>query len=160
MKENYITIMIESLQNKVGILDSIIQKNEEQTKILQSENTDWDAFDRNADEKSELIEKMDKLDVGFDQLFAKVENELSSAEGKQQYKTQIHKMQDLITKITEKSVSIQRVEARNKQLVEKRFTESHQRFGQSRSTSRVAMDYYKNMQQTHIVSAAFLDQKK
>ncbi len=160
MEENYITIMIESLQNKADVLDQIIHKNEEQTRILQSEITDWDAFDRNADEKSDLIEKLDKLDVGFDQLFAKVESELGSPAGKQRYKEQIRKMQELITKITEKSVSIQRVEVQNKQLVEKRFAESHQRFGQSRSTSRVAMDYYKNMQQTHVVSAAFLDQKK
>lgn len=160
MEENYIIIMIESLQKKLAVLDRIIQCNEEQTEILKEENTDWDEFDRNADEKVGLIDQMDRLDQGFDQVFAEIEPLLTSPEGKQQYREQIRQMQELIGQITEKSVSIQATEARNKQLVEQRFTQSHQRFGQSRNSSRIARDYYKSMQQTQFVSPAFLDSKK
>ena len=160
MEQNYIMIMLDSLQKKSGVLDNIIKKNEEQTEILKEENTDWDAFDRNADEKSELIDKMDQLDEGFEDLFEKVKATIETPEGKQKYAIQIKAMQKLISEITEKSVTIQAAETRNKQLVEKCFKQSHQRIGQSRNTSRVARDYYKNMQQTHVVPPAFLDSKK
>jgi hypothetical protein len=59
----------------------------------------------------------------------------------------------------EKSASIQAAEVRNKALIEKRFAESHQRIGQSRTSSRIARDYYKNMQQAQVVAPAFLDKK-
>ncbi|MCR5418315.1 MAG: flagellar protein FlgN [Lachnospiraceae bacterium] len=152
--------MIESLQNKIAVLDEIIIKNDDQTKILNQDDVDWDSFDRNADEKLELIERMDKLDEGFERLFEKIKELLGTEEGKRAYARQIRTMQSQISIITEKSVSIQAVEARNKQLVEQKFSQSHKRLGQSRNTSRVAMDYYKNMQQTHVVTPAFLDSKK
>ena len=160
MDENYIIIMIESLQNKIDVLDQIIRCNDQQTEILKDEVTDWDAFDRNADEKAALIEQMNKLDQGFDQVFAEIEGLLVSSDGKTKYREQIRRMQSLISQITERSVSIQSTEARNKQLVERRFAQSHQRFGQSRNSSRVARDYYRNMQQTQVVSPTFLDSKK
>lgn len=160
MEENYIIIMIESLQKKISVLEHISEKNEEQTKILSAEETDWDAFDRNADEKSELIEQLDRIDEGFEKLFHNVESLLTTTDGRARFKEQIKQMQGLINTITEKSVAIQAVEARNKQMVEKRFAQSHQRLGKSRNSSKVARDYYKNMQQTQFVSPAFLDSKK
>ncbi len=160
MEEKYIIIMIESLQKKLTVLDHISQKNDEQTKILNEEQTDWEAFDRNADEKSELIEQLDQIDEGFELLFEKIKSAIASETGKSRYKKQIEQMQDLIERITEKSVSIQAVEVRNKQMVEKRFMQSHQKFGFSRNSSRIARDYYKNMQQTQVVTPAFLDSKK
>lgn len=159
MEQDYVNIMIDSLQKKIVVLDAIIRKNEEQNKIVMTENTDWDAFDKNADEKSELIDKIEEIDQGFDSLFKKVETVLQSPSGKQIYREQITKMQKLITLITEKSVAIQAAEARNKILIEKRFTESHQRIGQSRTSSKVARDYYRNMQQAQVVAPAFLDKK-
>ena len=160
MDNNYISIMIESLQEKIKILDEIILKNREQADILNVEETDWDAFDENADAKGLLIDRMDDLDKGFDNLFEQVKAALSGDEGRKKYAGQIKTMQELIRSITEKSVEIQASESRNKQLVEKRFAQSHQRIGRSRNTSRAAMDYYKNMQNTHVVTPAFLDSKK
>lgn len=159
MEDNYIIIMVEVLQEKLGVLEQIIAKNDEQTEILKEEQTDWDAFDRNADEKAKLIDQMGELDAGFDRVFVKVESILSSDEGMTTYRSQIKQMQDLIRQITEKSVSIQATEARNKQLVEQRFTQTHKRFGQSRNSSRIARDYYRTMQQTQVIPPAFLDKK-
>ncbi len=159
MEQDYVNIMIDSLQKKIDVLDAIIRKNEEQNKIVATDITDWDTFDKNADEKSELIDKIEEIDQGFDSLFKKVETVLQSPFGKQTYRDQIAKMQQLITLITEKSVAIQAAEVRNKTLIEKRFAESHQRIGQSRTSSKVARDYYRNMQQTQVVAPAFLDKK-
>lgn len=160
MEQNYVNIMVDSLHKKADILDAIIQKNEEQKTILAKDITDWDEFDKNADEKSDLIDRIEELDQGFDSLFEKVRVLLESPSGKQIYGNQIKQMQSLITQITEKSVTIQTAESRNKTLIEKRFAESHQRIGQSRTSSRIARDYYKNMLQTNVVAPAFLDSKK
>ncbi len=160
MEEKYIKIIMDSLLKKIGVLDSIIQKNEEQTNILKEEETDWDAFDRTVDDKATMIDQMEELDKGFDELFAKVKSVLETPTGKKRFAIQIREMQNMIRQITEKSVSIQAAEVRNKQLVEQCFSRSHQKIGQSRSSGRVAMDYYKNMQQTHVVTPAFLDSKK
>ncbi len=160
MEEKYIMIMLDSLQKKSGVLSDIIKKNGEQSQILKEEETDWDAFDRNADEKMELIERIDELDEGFDQLFEKVKMLLESQEGKDRYGEQIRRMQQLIREITDKSTSIQATESRNKKLVEQRFQQSRQKIGQSRNSSRIVRDYYRNMQQTQVVPPAFLDNKK
>ena len=160
MEQNYVNIMVDSLHKKIDILDAIIIKNDEQRQIVENADTDWDSFDRNADEKSELIEKMEELDQGFDNLFARVKDLLESPSGKQVYSRQIKEMQSLIKQITEKSVAIQSAESRNKSLIEKRFSESHQRIGKTRTSSRIARDYYKNMQQAQVVAPAFLDSKK
>ena len=152
--------MLDSLQKKSEVLSDIIKKNGEQSQILKEEETDWDAFDRNADEKMELIGQLDELDEGFDQLFERVKTLLESQEGKARFGEQIRKMQELIREITDKSASIQATEARNKQLVEQRFQQSRQKIGQSRNSSRIARDYYRNMQQMQVVSPAFLDNKK
>ncbi len=160
MEQNYIGIMIESLQKKLNVLAQIEGKNKEQEVLLQGDSVEWDAFDRSTDEKAELIEEMDRLDEGFEQLYSRVEEKISTPEGKQACKPQIKQMQELIAAITEKSVSIQASEARNKKLVEDQFARSKQKIGQSRNSGRVAMDYYKNMQQTHVVEPAFWDSKK
>ena len=61
MEQKYIMIMLDSLQKKSEVLSDIIKKNGEQSQILKEEETDWDAFDRNADEKMELIGQLDEI---------------------------------------------------------------------------------------------------
>ena len=57
MDNNYLDMMIQSLQKKVRILDGIIEKNKEQQKILEQEELDADAFEENVKSKSELVDR-------------------------------------------------------------------------------------------------------
>jgi hypothetical protein len=68
-------------------------------------------------------------------------------------------MQKLITQITEKSVSIQAEEERNKKLIESRFSREKSRIKSGRSQSRVALDYYNNMNKLNHVDSQFWDKK-
>ena len=160
MGKQYLSIMEQSLEKKIGILDQIITKNEEQNAILKDPNMKWEDFDENANCKMQLIEEIDKLDEGFEDLFERVKDELESPNGKEKYAAEVLRMQNLIRQITEKSASIQAQEARNKTLVEQYFQQSRERIRKGRTSSKAAMDYYKSMSQTSFTQAHFLDNKK
>ena len=120
MAENqYIAIMLQSLQKKEKVLNSIIQINKRQKEELENPSLDPDDFDKTVEEKSELIEQLELLDNGFEKLYEKVREELQA--NKELYKEEILQMQNSIRALTEKSMEIQTQEARNKQLMEQKF---------------------------------------
>jgi hypothetical protein len=120
----------------------------------------WEDFDENANCKMQLIEEIDKLDEGFEDLFDRVKEQLDAPGGKEKYAAEILRMQELIRRITEMSASIQAQEARNKTLVEQYFQQSRERIRKGRTSSKAAMDYYKSMSQTSFTQPHFLDNKK
>lgn len=156
----YVNIMVDSLKQKNSILDQIIQETQNQMDILKQGAIDFDAYDVKVDKKTELIYNLERLDDGFDGLYNKVQETLSSEDGKKQYRNEILSMQQLIAAITEKSTTIQALEARNKQMLETGFANARKQLGSSRNTSRAAMDYYRNMRQTNALPPQFLDSKK
>ena len=158
MTENYLTLLEESLRKKLQVMDEIQQYNLRQQQIFQSEEVDIDRFDEYVDEKGALIEKLNSLDNGFESLYAKVAKELS--ENRDQYKDQIKVLQELVTKVTETSVSIQAQEARNKKLIEDFFQKTRDDLRMGRKSSKAAYDYYKNMSKSSVVLPQFMDSKK
>ena len=66
MGNDYLSIMIQSLQKKRKVLDEIIEKNKEQRRILEQEDLDADAFEQNVKLKSDLVDQIDFLDEGFE----------------------------------------------------------------------------------------------
>lgn len=158
MTENYLTLLEESLRKKLQVMDEIQQYNLRQQQIFQSEEVEIDRFDEYVDEKGALIEKLNSLDNGFESLYAKVAKELS--ENRDQYKDQIKVLQELVTKVTETSVSIQAQEARNKKLIEDFFQKTRDDLRMGRKSSKAAYDYYKNMSKSSVVLPQFMDSKK
>lgn len=160
MEKQYLSIMEQSLEKKIEILDKIIEKNKAQTEILNDPDMKWEDFDKNANQKMELIEEIDRLDEGFEDLFERVKEEIQSPGGKEKHAQSILRMQNLIQQITDKSVSVQAQEARNKALVEKYFQANREKIRQGRTSSKAALDYYKSMSQTVVSQPHFLDNKK
>lgn len=158
MTKNYLTLLEESLQSKLQVMDEIQQYNLRQQEIFQSEEVDMDRFDEYVEEKGNLIEKLSSLDNGFERLYAKVAKEL--ADNRDQYKDQIKRLQELVTKVTETSVTIQAQEARNKKLIEDFFQRARDGIRNDRKTSKAAYDYYKNMSKSSVVLPQFMDKKK
>ncbi len=159
MTDNYIQIMIESLEKKAAKLDEIIEKNKEQAELLKEEEFSVELFDRNVEEKAVLIEQLEMLDIGFDRMYEHVKEDLASETGKAAYRNEIKRMQQLISELTEKSVSIQAQESRNKQMVEGAFKSEREKIKALKLGSKAAIDYYKNMNHTNFVSPQFVDQK-
>lgn len=158
MTENYLTLLEESLRSKLQVLDEIQQYNLRQQEIFQAEEVDIDRFDEYVEEKGNLIDKLNSLDNGFESLYAKVSKQLS--ENRDQYKDQIKLLQELVTQVTESSVSIQAQEARNKKLIEDFFRKTREDLGMGRKSSKAAYDYYKNMSKSAVVLPQFMDSKK
>lgn len=159
MQENsYIQVLIQSLHQKVEALDSIIEKNKEQYEILSAEEADMEAFDQNVREKSEFIDKIIFLDDGFQEIYARVKEELDA--NKQSHAEEIRQMKELIAKITERSMKVQAQEQRNKELAGMQFSKARKKIRQVKAGSKVASQYYQSMQQLNVVDPQFMDKKK
>ena len=156
--ENYLKILEDSLQEKISVLEEISQYNQEQEELLKKQDVSLEELDDNMSKKDELIEKLTGLDQGFESLYERIKEQLLG--GKDAYKVQIKKLQDLISQVTEQSVSIQAQEARNKKLVEKYFSEERIQLKHDRQTSKAAYNYYKNMSNTNVMPPQYMDQKK
>lgn len=158
MIENYLTILEDSLRQKVSVLDEIAECNTVQEQLLEQESLSLEEFDEYVDKKDVLIQKLNKLDEGFESLYEKIREQL--LEDKETYKEQISRIQQLISQVTEKSVSIQAQEARNRKAVEDYFTNEKQQLRQGRQSSKAAYDYYRSMNNANVVPPQFMDKKK
>ena len=158
MDKLYLTILMESLEKKIRILDQIIMADQEQREALEDPNLDPDDFDRIVEKKAEFIDQLEQLDAGFEEVFARVKEELDG--NREQYKEQIHIMQDLIRKITDKSLLIQKQEAQNKELMEKKFTAVRSQAREVRKSQKIVNQYYKNMMKNNYNDPQFTDNKK
>ncbi|MBR4981041.1 MAG: flagellar protein FliT [Lachnospiraceae bacterium] len=158
MMTSYLQILQDSLIKKYELLCKIEAKSLEQSHMLKSQNVEMSQVDFNMDEKAKLIEEVLSLDNGFESIYEKIRTELLP--NKEQYKTQIVTLQKLIGKVTEKSTSIQAIEARNKAQMDIFFSNQKKELQGKRNAMSVARDYYQNMNKVKHVSPQFLDQKK
>lgn len=157
MLDNYLNILRESLEKKLEVLGHIEEISRVQAEILKKETLDMEAFDRTVDEKDSFVTELIKLDEGFEALYDRIKEELAG--NKSSYAVQIKHLQDLITKITDKNVSIQAEENRNKAMLERHFAKERQGLGKVRKSSNAAYGYYKNMSGKQ-ADSVFLDKKK
>lgn len=157
MVSKYMDMLVDCLEKKNQILDSLITINKKQTALIQDEDFSLSEFDKCVEEKGILIDNILKLDSGFEGLYNKVGRTV--ADNPAAYKEQLGKMQKLITEVTEKSVSIQAEEERNKAMIENRFNREKIRIKSGRSQSKVAMDYYNSMNKLNHVDSQFWDKK-
>ena len=100
MIENYLGILEESLEKKVLVLDEIEDYTAKQERLLKQEKVSMEELDANMEQKDGLIQKLTALDDGFETLYERVKEQLST--NKDAYKNQIKRIQELITKVTEK----------------------------------------------------------
>ena len=156
--DNYLKILEESLRKKLRVLDEIQSYNEKQKQIFQSDSVEMDAFDAAVEEKGKLIEQISKLDEGFEALYSNVSKELDG--NREKYAKQIQTLKQLVQQVTEKGVSVQAQEARNKALIEAYFARERGQLRQGRQDSKAAYDYYKNMNNSNTVPPQFLDSKQ
>lgn len=156
--DNYLKILEESLRKKLRVLDEIQSYNEKQKQIFQSDSVEMGEFDAAVEEKGKLIEQITKLDEGFEALYSNVSKELDG--NREKYAKQIQTLKRLVQQVTEKGVSVQAQEARNKALIEAYFAKERGQLRLGRQASKAAYDYYKNMNNSNTVPPQFLDSKQ
>jgi flagellar biosynthesis/type III secretory pathway chaperone len=158
MAETYVAIMLQSLKKKDQVLEQIIILNRKQKDVLENPDASADEFDVLVEQKGALIEQLEQLDSGFEKLFARMKDELEN--NKEQYASQIKEMQKYIRSVTDKSVEIQSQEARNKDLMVKKFAYVRQQAKTVRTGTQVASKYYQNMTKMNLIDPQFMDNKQ
>ena len=156
--ENYLQIMIDSLVQKEELLKQIVDYNEKQQAIITAAEFDDQAFEQNLSDKGELVEKILKLDEGFNSVFNRVKDEVQHNKAK--FKQPLQRLKELVSAVTDLGVRIQAQELRNKQLVEKRFAQMRKELSNAKRATSKENAYYKNANKRNNYEAHFLDQKK
>lgn len=158
MTNTYVDIMIQSLNKKIRVLEEIEKLNLIQKTLLEDEKSDADEFDQTVEQKAALIEQMSQLDSGFDKLFQRVKEEVTAK--RSTYSDSIKMMQNCIRRITDLSMELQKQEARNKELMMRKFTFIREKAKVVRTNKKAVNQYYKNMMNLHYVDPQFMDNKK
>lgn len=157
MGKEYIVALRESLEKKLKIMEETYSLCKLQSDVLESETVDFDRFDQLVDEKDICIDKISKLDEGFELVYQRVQDELLN--NKDAYSSEIKKMQELITKITDYGTRIMALEERNKKKVTSALNSERLSIREGRRSVNVAMNYYKGMTGMGIPESRFMDKK-
>lgn len=138
-----LSILQESLIAKRQVLLKIQEYNRKQEEVFMAEEVDMSLFDEALEEKERLIQKLTRLDDGFEVMYQKLAKELEG--NREKYAGQIRILQQQIREITDLGVSIQAQEARNKSLIESFFSKERSNMRKNLQNSAKAYNFYKNM---------------
>ena len=158
MEQNCVQILVQSLKKKSETLNKIIEQNNLQETILKQEEFDMDSFEETVDAQNELVEELERLDTGFEALYDRVREDVMH--NKDRYRQEIAEMQELIQQITDKVVTINAGNMRNKRLAENQFKKARAEIRNGVSQSKVARGYYNNMNNLNCVAPQIYDNKK
>lgn len=158
--DNYVYILRESLEKKLTILDQIIQENIRQRNSVSSEKMDDAEFEMAIENKDRLIEELNTIDTGFEKVYERVKESISSDDGKKKYASEIRRMKELIAAITDKTMEIERQEKQNEGLVMKKLADERSNIMQVKNARKVTAGYYQTMNKIDYTEPQFMDQKK
>lgn len=161
--DNYLQIMIDSLNKKERLLDEILERNKAQYDLIrdkQYEDVDWTAFNLRVTEKDIAIDKIIEIDGGFEETYKLVKDEVAA--NKDKYRDKIVTLQEIIGRLSDKGVSIQTGEERNRQIIDNIFSKTRQEIRKQRTGLNAASTYYKTMSNSVVRAAenSILDEKK
>ena len=158
MEADYIHIMAESLEKKRDVLGRILELNRQQDFLLQDPNLSPEEFEQNMQFKSSMVDQLNLLDNGFEELYERVRDLLNT--NREQYAKEIVQMQELIKDITAKTTQIQAQEVRNRDKAAKKFSDVREQVRGVRNSQKVVKQYYDNMMSARNTNAQMIDNKK
>ncbi len=156
--ENQLTILSESLDKKLEVLQKIREYNKRQEEIFSAEEVDMSLFDDAVEEKQRLIDEVVHLDEGFEIMYEKLAKELEG--NRERYAAQIRELQAKVAKVTELSVSVQAQEARNKNWTRNNSPGNVPKLARDGKTPKVLMTITKSMSGAGYVAPQMYDNKK
>lgn len=158
MTEDYLQIMIESLEKKSEVLDQVMELDKKQLAISMKQPFDMEEYDATMDEKSKLIEELEKLDDGFTHTYELVREDVQAEPAK--YRDKVQEMQELIRVAIDKGVAIEAQEQRNKQAMQSALQGKRREIKQVKASNAAAVRYYKSMSRINDVDPQLMDRKK
>ena len=158
MTEDYIQIMIESLEKKLAVLDRVAELNTRQLEASSVQPFDTEKYDEIMEEKGRLIDEINTLDEGFTSTYDLVKDEVNANPAP--YRDMVLKLQELVRKAVDKGVEVEVQEKRNKNSLEASIAMSRKALRQKRVSQNVALQYYKSSQKINNVDPQLMDKKK
>ena len=159
--DDYVQIMIESLTKKSELLDKLIRKNEEQHECVANkkfDEVDWDSFNLIVEQKQASIDRIVRMDEGFQSLYDRVKEQLN--EDRDRYADKIRQIQKLIIKVTDQGAKITTGEERNRKIIEKLFGGRKKEIKRTRNSLKVANSYAQTMSSDFGMDFSSQDMKK
>ena len=154
--DSYLTILSESLDKKIAVLEELTEINREQSELIKSNKFDDEAYHELAEKKDECINNINKMDEGFQLIYDKVKAELEA--NRAAYAVQIKELQAKISRIMEMSSHLQVEEKRNYEAVKSRLRNMKEEVKQTRMSQKTVANYYKTM--NYAAEPVFMDKKK
>jgi hypothetical protein len=154
---NYVIMLRESLEKKIEVLQEIHKENLHQKEVLENPLSTPDELKETIDRKDKLIDVINALDDGFQQMYDRVKDILST--DKASYSDEISKMQTLISELTALSATVQAEELRNKDLATAKFARVRSQAKKLNSVKGAVNSYTQNMGKLNVVDPQFLDKK-
>jgi predicted phage tail protein len=160
--ENYIDIMVESLQKKSRVLDGLIDKCDAQAEVIADNeygDINWNQFNLLIADKEVMITRLNELDDGFEALYDRVGDEVKN--NSERYAVQIKKIQELIKEVTDKGVMIRSKEEKNRMNLERVLRPIKKEIKTSKRSMSVINKYYNTMNGAGLNnSPGWVDRKK
>ena len=157
--KEYIKMLSDSLDKKVELLRQLQGLNQEQKNILEDSESTPDMLDDNIEKKSDIIERLDKMDDGFQSLYDKVKDDLSSK--REEYASEIKHMQEQIALVTDLSTDVQAKEMQNRELARAKFSHIRSQIRETKHGQKAVASYYASMMNnTGYEDSQFWDRKK
>lgn len=153
----YLRVMQDVLSRKKNVLNGIYEASKEQENALRTEEIDEKTFSAATDKKTDLIARLNEMDEGFQKLYDKISPEIR--EKGAEHADTVRRLQALIQEVTDLSVSIQALEKKNKETLDKRVNELSQGKKSFKVSRQTADKYYKSMNGLNAVSPVFMDEK-
>ncbi len=158
MTDNYLQIMLESLEKKLEVLDEVYEINKRQLEASTKKPFDVEAYDAIMDEKGRLIDELNRLDDGFTSTYELVREEVQK--NPEQYKEKVLHMQDLVREAVDKGVSIEAQEKRNKASMEVALSTKRREVRERKVSADAASKYYTAVSRLNNVDPQLMDSKK
>lgn len=157
-EKEYLEVLIQSLRKKLVVLNQISILNQEQREILRDENIDPDTFELNVKNKGALIDQLNVLDAGFDEVYAHIKELMERDHGA--YTEELKQMQKLIRLIMEKDTKVRAEEQRNYELAQRVFSDIKSKVREVKASQKMVSSYYKTIAGQKAADAMFLDNKQ
>lgn len=157
MLGRYLKILDESLDKKLALLKEIEDLSLSQSVMIE-DGAAFEDIDANMDDKAVLIDRINKLDEGFQAMYDNIKENLEAQ--KKEYEDEIELIKKKISEVMSCSTQIQAIEARNKTAMEQRFAKAHKDIRSRTVHASQVQDYYKVANRLNAITPQFMDKKK
>ena len=158
MIEKTLELLEQNFLSKRKVLDQLQGVYDKQSVLLESTSINIEIFDDCMEQQEQLLQELICLNEDADRLYGRLSLEESLLDGT--YDKKISYLKSVMSQLMDKTVLLQKMEQSNKQKLEEYFQNERKNLGTGRRSSKVALDYYKNMSRSNVVPPQFMDQKK